>query len=100
VRRSATRGDSGHTVIVMVAVSVHTKNAYGEGSGYTVPFIHNVSTTGQALVHAAIPMEKDPLSPMNRGWVGLRASKDTLLSQGCTELRCQVTPECIVYGAA
>ena len=28
---SATRGDSEHTVIVMVVVSAHTKNANGEG---------------------------------------------------------------------
>jgi hypothetical protein len=28
---SATRGDSGHTVIVMVIVSVYTKNANREG---------------------------------------------------------------------
>jgi hypothetical protein len=34
---SATRGDSGHKVIVMVVVSVHTKNANGEGVDIQFP---------------------------------------------------------------
>jgi len=50
VTMSATRGDSGHTVIVMVFVSVHTKNAFGGVCGYTVPPILNVSTTWRLVV--------------------------------------------------
>ena len=47
---SAIRGDSGHTIILMVVVSVHTKNTYGGGSGYTVLLILNVSTTRRLVV--------------------------------------------------
>jgi len=34
----------------MVVVSVHTKNAYGGGGGYTAPLILNVSTTRWLVV--------------------------------------------------
>jgi len=50
VTMSAIRDDLGHTVILMVVVSVYTKKAHGGRSGYTVPLILKVSTTRRLAV--------------------------------------------------